>query len=165
MAKPRCRCRVRPHRRASFGHGGLLDGSVSGLDQAISYNLAEVADHVTIIPGGFSNSVMVFAMSKSAWDQLDPAQQEAVTKLSGEPLARALGATFAPRNGAAVEAVEKQGGTVLVADDAFVAEITKAAAPFEASVLEAAEKNGLENPESVMSWYRDQIATLSKETN
>lgn len=140
---------------------GVLDGTVSGPDQALAYKLHEIAGHLTIVPGGLSNSVMVIAMSKDAWNRLDPAQQKAITEISGEPLARSLGATFRPRTEEAI-AKMREGGTVTIADAALVADISKNAAPLEAELLDAARKAGIADPVAMMAWYRGQISALSK---
>jgi TRAP-type C4-dicarboxylate transport system substrate-binding protein len=142
---------------------GAMDGSVSGLDQVVSFKLAEVTDHATIIPGGLFNTVLVFAMSQMAWDRLAPEDQQAITKLSGEALARRVGATFHKPIETGIATMREQGKTVERADDAFVAEIAERAAPVEGAAMDMAAKKGLADPAAVMAWYRQQIAELAKQ--
>ena len=141
---------------------GAMDGSVSGLDQVVSFKLAEVTDHATIVPGGLFNTVLVFAMSQTAWDRLDPADQQAITHLSGEALARRVGAAFHKPIETGIATMQEKGKTVDRADEAFVTAITERAAPVEAAALEMAAKKGLADPKAVMTWYRRQIADLTQ---
>jgi hypothetical protein len=73
---------------------GALDASLSGAEQAITFHLGEVTKQMLIVPGGIYNSVCMIGINKKVWNSLSEADRAAIERISGEALARRMGASF-----------------------------------------------------------------------
>ena len=138
---------------------GVLDGSLSGFDQAAGgFRLAEIVGGYTEIPGGLYNSVLGVVMNKATWESRSEADRAAIDRVSGDWIARRVGAAYDKYIVDGREALKAQGKTIVVADDAFVGEIREAAKPLVARMVEVAKEAGMDDPEAVMAAYRDKLA-------
>jgi len=140
---------------------GVLDGSISGLDQVLPFKLADVSKKVLVVPGALFNSSMILVVNKDSWAKISKADQDAITKISGEALSTKVGQSFVEPIQKGEQAIKAAGGTVERASPEMVAEMAKIFAADEKSALDMARKNGIKNPEEMMSWYRAEIKRLS----
>ncbi|MGF7159300.1 TRAP-type C4-dicarboxylate transport system substrate-binding protein [Rhodoligotrophos appendicifer] len=142
---------------------GVIDGSLSGAEQAVTWNLADAAKAITIVPGGLYNSVLVFVMNKDKWNSISEADRAAITAISGEKLAKRVGEIYRKPVAEGLQRMRDAGGTVETASPELTAAIAAALKPVEASVLDMARSKGLKDPEAALADYRAMIATLQKE--
>ncbi|MGF7159271.1 TRAP-type C4-dicarboxylate transport system substrate-binding protein [Rhodoligotrophos appendicifer] len=142
---------------------GVLDGSLSGADQAVTYNIADVAKAITLVPGGLYNSALGVVVNKDSWAKISPEDQAAIMKISGEELAKRMGEAFRKPMQAGIDAMKAKGKDVVTADATLVAAIAEAAKPVEAQLLESAKAKGLADPTAAMADYRAMIKAIGPE--
>jgi TRAP-type C4-dicarboxylate transport system substrate-binding protein len=70
---------------------GVADGTFFPLESIVSFKLGSVIKYATLFPGGFYGSAFGFFMNEDKWNQLSKADQDAITSVSGESLARLAG--------------------------------------------------------------------------
>ncbi len=70
-------------------HSGVADGTFFPLESIISFKLGSVVKYATLFPGGFYSSAFGFFMNEDKWNKLSKQDQDAITSVSGEALARA----------------------------------------------------------------------------
>lgn len=142
--------------------GGVLDGTLAGPDQVGGMRLGELAKHLTIVPGGFYSSVMAVMVNEESWKKISEADRKAIDAISGRPFAEKVGVVFSKAVSEGVADFRKRGGTVVVADPKFVADMQKAFDPMEKSMFDKARKAGLANPEAALSELKTAIAKGEK---
>lgn len=141
---------------------GVLDGTFSGKEQLISFNLLEVMNNLLVVPGGLYNSVLALGISEDRWNSISQKDRDLMMKGGGEAMATAIGRTYAKSDEAAVAAMKAANKNIVVANDAFLADIRKAVAGNEQAWIEKAKKKGLANPEMVIADFRADIAQRQK---
>jgi TRAP-type C4-dicarboxylate transport system substrate-binding protein len=97
-------------------------------------------------------------MNPDTWARIGKPDQEAITKLSGEYLARMIGRAWdrVDRNGSAV--MQANGVEVVNADKAFIEEVRAKTNGLESKWLTEAKARGLADPAAVLKEYRGLIA-------
>ena len=81
---------------------GVADGVFFPLESIISFKLDTVIKQATLFPGGMYSSAFGFFMNEDKWNKLPKQDQDAITTVSGEHLARLAGKAWdeADRSGA-----------------------------------------------------------------
>lgn len=143
---------------------GVLDGSLSGKEQANTFKLSEVTRHLTVIPGGIANSVLAVVMNEAKWKAIAPADQQAIMKLSGEAMADAVGRTFHASEEEGVTKMLKAGAKVTMANPELMEEMKAALVPLEQQALAKAGKAGLPDPTAALADYRADVERARKKT-
>lgn len=141
---------------------GVLDGSLSQTAQAKDFKLADVTRHITKVPGGLYNSVLVLAINEGKWKTIAPADQKAIMKISGEAMSDSIGRVFYASDAAGEEMMRKAGGTVTTASPALLAEIKAVLQPLEQATLDKARKAGLADPAAALADYRADVERARK---
>src|SRR5262245_2997144 len=106
--------------------GGVADGVFFPLESIISFKLDTVLEQATLFPGGMYSSAFGFFMNEDKWNKLPKQDQDIITKLSGEHIARLAGQSWDEADRKGLEALKKSGVKVVNADPAFVAEVRSA---------------------------------------
>lgn len=140
---------------------GVLDGSLSGAEQVNTYRLSEVTRHLTLVPGGLYNTVLVVVMNEAKWNSIAPADQEAIMRLSGEAMANAAGQVYYASDEKGLEKMRSVGAQVRTASPVLMAGIKAALLPLEQQVLEKARRGGLPDPEAALADYRADVERAS----
>jgi TRAP-type C4-dicarboxylate transport system substrate-binding protein len=141
---------------------GALDASLSGAEQAITFHLGEVTKQMLIVPGGIYNSVCMIGINKKVWNSLSEADRAAIERISGEALARRMGASFLKPIADAKAYMTSKGNAVETASPEMVAQLKTAWKDIEASVLERAKKNGVQRPEEALADLRTMVGEVQK---
>lgn len=138
---------------------GVMDGVFLPAESIEAYKLDRLIRHVTVFPGGLYNTSFVMMMNEKKWNALSEADRAAITKLSGEPLARALakGWDEGDRGGHAL--MQASGVAVTKASPAFVKEVQDRTAVLEQRWMEAAKAKGVADPAAVLKEFRALAAT------
>src|SRR5690606_6492478 len=71
--------------------GGVVDGAIIPIDTVKGFKLDGALKHITVIPGGLSNNMVMIAMNPAAWDKISEADQKAINEVSGRFLAQRNG--------------------------------------------------------------------------
>lgn len=88
---------------------GVADGTFFPLESIISFKLGSVIKYATLFPGGFYSSSFGFFMNEDKWNKLSKQDQDAITSVSGEPLALLAGKAWDATDAAALEEMKKVG--------------------------------------------------------
>lgn len=142
--------------------GGVLDGTLAGIDQAKAMRLSELAKYVTMIPGGFYSSPMVILINEDAWNKISPADRKAIQGVSGQRIAERIGAAFADGIAEGMADLKAKGVTVIEASPEFVAELKTAFKPVEQATFEIAREAGVKDPAAALSELKAEVAERTK---
>lgn len=137
--------------------GGTLDGTLLGPEAVVGFNLTDVVDHITMVPGGLYSSVLSLAINKSKWESISEADRAAISEVAGEHMATAIGKTYSDQAIAAVAKLTEEGKEFLVADGPLMSAIESAAAPTEAAWVAKAKAAGMEDAEAVLAAFKADI--------
>lgn len=134
--------------------GGTLDGTLLGPEAVVGFNLTDVVDHITLIPGGLYVSVLALAINKQVWDSISEGDQAAISDVAGEYFAARIGKTYSDAAVSAVEVLTAQGTEIIVADGPLVDAITQAAAPSEGAWIKKASDAGVSGAAEVLADFK-----------
>ena len=137
---------------------GVMDGVWFPAESIESFKLEKIVKHKTTFPGGLYNVSFAFVMNEGTWNKISKADQDAITKLSGENSARMFGRAWdaVDRRGNAF--MQTNGVVTTVASKAFVDDVKAKTSTLEAKWVADAKAKGLANPEQVLKEYRAEIA-------
>ncbi|MEZ5477711.1 MAG: TRAP transporter substrate-binding protein DctP [Thiolinea sp.] len=115
------------------------------------FKSAQYAKYVTKIPGGTQAPVFSIFMNKKIWDKISPEDQQTITGLAREPLAKLMGVYDKGMREARVRLAE--GGLEFNdAPEAFVADLKKFAQPTIDNWLQQAADLGVDG-EAALDYY------------
>jgi TRAP-type transport system periplasmic protein len=116
--------------------------------------------HKTSFPGGLYNTSFAFVMNEGAWKKISKADQDAITKLSGEYAARMFGRGWdqVDRRGNAF--MQAAGVQPVMANKAFVDEIRTRTKGLEERWVGEAKSRGLTNADQVLREFRAEIGKI-----
>lgn len=138
--------------------GGTLDGTLLGPEAVVGFNLTDVVNHITIVPGGLYSSVLSLAINQQKWDSISEQDRAAISAVAGEHMATAIGTTYSNEATAAVTTLTDQGKQILTADGGLLDMIQEAAAPSEAAWIAKAEGAGMADAAEVLAAFKADIA-------
>jgi TRAP-type C4-dicarboxylate transport system substrate-binding protein len=124
--------------------GGVADGVFFPMESIVSFKLDTVLEQATLFPGGMYSSAFGFFMNEDKWNKLSKADQDAITKLSGEHLARLAGQSWDDADKKGMEALQKSGVKIVHANPAFVAEVQKRSAHLVDDWITKASAKGID---------------------
>jgi len=123
---------------------GVADGVFFPMESIISFKLDTVLEQATLFPGGMYSSSFGFFMNEEKWNKLPTADQDAITKLSGEHLARLAGRSWDEADARGLEVLKKSGVKIVNADPAFAAEVSRRSAPIVEDWIKKASAKGVD---------------------
>jgi TRAP-type C4-dicarboxylate transport system substrate-binding protein len=141
---------------------GVLDGTMSGIDQVIGYHINDVTSYLTIIPGGLYNSACGVVINKDSWERISEEDRAAITAISGEHMARMVGEVYLGLVDAGTEKM-KETGTVSIANDDVVKHLADAVPVIEADLFKRIETGGVPNAADLLVKYREIVAAAAAE--
>lgn len=138
---------------------GVADGVFFPMESIGSFKLDTVIKYATIFPGGFYSSSFGFFMNQEKWDKLSKADQDAITSVSGEALARLAGKAWdaADRNG--LEIMKKAGVNITPATPEFIKEMQEISKKLDADWIKAANAKGLDGAK-VLAEFREELKNV-----
>jgi TRAP-type C4-dicarboxylate transport system substrate-binding protein len=140
---------------------GVADGLFFPKESPLSFKLVPLIKHVTYIAGGLYNTSFAHVLNEAKWKQISEADRAAITKLSGEALARRTGKAWDATDARGEKAVRDANIPVVVADAKFVAEIKAKTAGLEQAWIERAKAKGADG-RAIIDALRAELATASK---
>jgi len=135
---------------------GVMDGITLTEEGVVQFNLVEFSQYELKVPGGFYNSSFFFVMNKAKWDQISAEDQEAITRISGETLARKMGKSFDKSTDEAQDVLKKGGVEVYEADGPLLEQIRAKMDDFDAGWIEEAETHGVDGA-AALKMFREEV--------
>ena len=123
---------------------GVADGTLLPSESIMSFKIQDLVKHTTVVPGGLYNVSFFLVMNKDRFRDLDKKDQEAIMSVSGESFAVMAGKAWDNADKSARTAAEANGNEIVVADEAFVADVKKRTAHIEGEWIEEANKRGVD---------------------
>ncbi len=122
--------------------GGVADGIEFPAESVTAFKVNEVLDQGLIAPGGLYNVSFFVVINQAKWDALSKEDQDAITGVSGEKLARLAGQVWDKADAAATETMKASGKMTFVDPaGAQLTEIEAALKPYtEAALKQIADK-------------------------
>ncbi len=121
---------------------GVADGLFFPKESPLSFKLVPLIKHVTYVPGGLYNTSFAHIMNEAKWKQISEADRAAISKLSGEALARRTGKAWDAVDARGEKAVRDANIPVVVADAKFIAEIKAKTSGLAQAWVERAKAKG-----------------------
>jgi len=139
---------------------GVMDGVFFPAESVESFKLEKLVKHRTTFAGGLYNTSFAFVMNEAAWKKISPADQAAITKLSGEYAARLFGRAWdkADRLGAAF--MQANGVHHTVANKAFIEQVRSKTDALERKWVAESKAKGLPDGDQVIREFRAEITKL-----
>jgi TRAP-type transport system periplasmic protein len=137
---------------------GVMDGVFFPAESIESFKLEKLIKYRTSFPGGLYNTSFAFVMNEGTWAKIGKADQDIITKLSGEYVAKMFGLGWDKVDRRGTAFMQANGVQVQNASKAFVDEVRAKTASLEQKFIADAKAKGLANPEQVLKEYRAEIA-------
>src|SRR4029453_16482238 len=123
---------------------GVADGTFFPSESIISFKLGPVVKYATMFPGGFYCSAFGFFMNEDKWNKLSKEDQDAITSVSGEALARLAGKPWDAADNAGIEEMKKIGIQISEASPELVKGVQERAKPLEQKWVQGATAKGID---------------------
>lgn len=140
---------------------GVVDATLMTPDGYTSFNLKDLVQTQTLVPGGLFNSSFFVLMSADAYDRIPEEHRAAFDALTGEYLSALGGRGFDTVSDSALDQMIADGRTVITADDAMVAALQERLAPLEAGWIEHVQAERGIDGRAVIDFLRAQMSDLA----
>ncbi|MFZ2648891.1 MAG: TRAP transporter substrate-binding protein [Burkholderiaceae bacterium] len=134
---------------------GVADGTFFPAESIKSFNLDKVVKYATIFPGGFYSSSFGFFMNEDKWNKLSKQDQDAITSVSGEALARLAGQAWDAADKVGLDTLRAAGATIADASPAFVADVRKRTEPLVQDWIKAANAKGIDGAKVFAEFHEE----------
>ena len=134
---------------------GVADATFFPSESIRSFNLDKVVKHATYFPGGFYSSSFGFFMNEDKWNKLSKQDQDAITSVSGEALARLAGKAWDAADKVGIEALKAAGVAMVDANPAFVADVRKRTEPLISDWVKAANAKGIDGAKVYAEFHEE----------
>ena len=111
--------------------------------------------YATYFPGGFYSSSFGFFMNEDKWNKLSKQDQDAITSVSGEALARLAGKAWDAADKIGVDALKAAGVVITDASPAFVADVRTRTAPLVQDWIKSANAKGVDGAKVVTEFHEE----------
>lgn len=139
---------------------GVVDGTWFPDESVVSFKLDKLIKHRTAVPGGLYNTSFALVMNEATWNKIAKADQDVITKMSGEWAARFIGKYWDDTDAQSRDVQKAAGVQSITADAKFVAEFKAKTAALEEAWIKEAEGKGLKNAKAVLEEFRAEIAKV-----
>ena len=134
---------------------GIADGIFFPLESIKSFNLDKVIKYATLFPGGFYSSSFGFFMNEDKWNSLSKQDQDAISSVSGEGLARLAGRSWDAADKVGMEALKVANVTVIEASPEFVADVRKRTEPLVQEWIKSANAKGVDGAKVYAEFHEE----------
>ena len=139
---------------------GVADGTFFPLESINSFKLGTVVKYATLFPGGFYGSAFGFFMNEDRWNKLAKEDQEAITSVSGEALARLAGKAWDAADRAAFDEMKKVGIQITEASPELIQGVKERAKVIEDEWVKNASAKGLDGAK-VLAEFREELKRVA----
>lgn len=140
---------------------GVADGVFFPKEAVFTFKVIPVLKHATYVPGGLYNVSIMYVMNPAAWNKMSPADQAAITKLSGESLSRRGARAYDEGDAKGEAAVRAANIAVVTATPGMIEAIKEKSSVLERAWYERAKARGIDG-EAAIAALRAEIDALSK---
>jgi TRAP-type C4-dicarboxylate transport system substrate-binding protein len=134
---------------------GVADGTFFPIESIKSFNLDKVVKYATFFPGGFYSSSFGFFMNEDKWNSLSKQDQDAITSVSGEALARLAGRSWDAADKVGLESLKAANVTIIEASPEFVADVRKRTEPLVQDWIKAANAKGIDGAKVYAEFHEE----------
>jgi TRAP-type C4-dicarboxylate transport system substrate-binding protein len=138
---------------------GVADGVFFPKEAPVAFKLVPLIKHATFIPGGLYTTAFTVIMNEGAWKKISPADQAALDKLTGEPLARIGGEAWDRADARGEKAVRDAKIPIVTADAKFIAEIKERTSGLQKAWIDKVKAKGVDGA-AVLKAIQDELAGL-----
>ena len=139
---------------------GVADGTFFPLESINSFKLGSVVKYATLFPGGFYGSAFGFFMNEDKWSKLAKADQDAITSVSGEELARLAGKAWDAADRAAFEEMKRVGIQITEASPELIKGVQERAKVIEEKWVQSASAKGIDGAK-VLAEFREEVKRVA----
>lgn len=140
---------------------GTVDGTMLPKESPVGLNLMRLIKYVTYIPGGLYNVSFAMIANPRKWNQISQADRDAISRISGEALARRFGKAWDAADLKGVKAVADNNVQVVNASPQLVADIKSRTGGLEQAWIDKAKAKGADG-KAILEALRGEIASLQK---
>jgi len=138
----------------------VVDGFVGvAANSAKSFGVVDYAQSVTRTPRSIFTAVFSFFISDEKWAELSAEDQAAIMSVSGEAFAELAGTIFDAENQVALAEQDAGAIDVIMASDAFYAELQEAGKPVSAKWIGRVDNMGVDGA-AMLRRYQDSVSAL-----
>lgn len=141
---------------------GVVDGLATNWGAMRVWDAYRYTEAYVDIPGGLYAIDFSIIMNQDKWDSICPADQAAITAISGETIARNVGAEVDDYDVITQAEVAELGIPVIQPDAAFMAALEERASFARTSWIERANARGVDG-EAALAYYLEQVAAVTAE--
>jgi TRAP-type mannitol/chloroaromatic compound transport system substrate-binding protein len=142
---------------------GVADGTFFPLESIVSFKLGSVIKYATLFPGGFYGSAFGFFMNEDRWNKLSKEDQDAITSVSFEPLARLAGRAWDAADAASLQEMKRVGIQISEASPELIKGVEERAKTIIDKWVKDAAAKGVDGVK-VLAEFREELAS-PPETN
>lgn len=139
---------------------GIADGIMFPFESIPSFNLTELIDYSTTMPGGWYSSSHFLIMNQRKYDALSEEDRAVIDKYSGEAFARLAGAGWDRLNTWGLETMQEAEKTINEAPPELIAALEELNESFLQDYYAGAEAEGVDG-EAMLEFFRQQMTELS----
>jgi TRAP-type C4-dicarboxylate transport system substrate-binding protein len=139
---------------------GVADGTFFPTESIISFKLGPVIKYATLFPGGFYSSAFGFFMNEDKWNKLSKEDQDAITSVSGEELARLAGKAWDEADKAGIDEMRKIGVRIDEASPELVKGVQDRTKPLEDKWVKSATAKGIDGAK-VLAEFREEVKRVA----
>ena len=134
---------------------GVADGTFFPLESIVSFKLGSVIKYATLFPGGFYGSAFGFFMNEDKWNQLSKADQDAITSVSGESLARLAGKAWDAADAEALAEMKRIGIQINEASPELIKEVQERAKSIVDKWVKDATAKGIDGAKVLAEFHEE----------
>ncbi len=139
---------------------GVIDGLYFQYDQIENFKLDKLIKSAVAVPGGFGKSSQFLFMNERKWNQISPEDQEAISKISGEHIARMFGGKWNEAEQKAIKTLTDAGLKTYHVEGEELAKLQNDLTFIEEDWIKAADKKKVDG-KAALDYFRAQIEELS----
>lgn len=134
---------------------GVADGTFFPLESVVSFKLDKIVKHATLFPGGFYGSAFGFFMNEDKWNKLSKQDQDAITSVSFEKLARLAGQSWDRADKGGLDALKAAGVEITDASPTLIKGVQAKAAVIEQEWIKAAGTRGVDGAKALAEFRQE----------
>jgi TRAP-type transport system periplasmic protein len=123
---------------------GVADGVFFPKEAPVAFKLVPLIKHATFVPGGLFFTSFTVIMNDAAWKKISAADQAALGKFIGEPLARIGGQAWDKADAVGERTVRDAKIPVITADAQFIAEVKQRTSGLEQAWVDKVKAKGVD---------------------
>jgi TRAP-type transport system periplasmic protein len=139
---------------------GVADGTFFPTESIVSFKLGSVIKYATLFPGGFYGSAFGMFMNEDKWNKLSKEDQDAITSVSGEMIARIAGKAWDAADKIAMDEMKKQGIQISEASPELVKGVEEKSKAIIEKWVAAATAKGVDGAK-VLAEFKEEVKNVA----